>query len=241
MADRLRLVEHADGVETTRPGGVGRHGGGDRPPATFVPVPLQHVPAPTVAELTRIFKDLDFDGRGHLTRAEVIAALAVNAIPLTETQLVLLLGALDPDETGIIVLETFVTSMFALAMQHREVGEPAVYAVFPDSDFTTETATGWFKVKRWLWTVRQSRARVRAQMCADASDSPRSLFALPQLFDDPSSSFAARVLAYVLTAIILLSVATFIAETYPAARAANEQAFIGIEVRGASAWAQAGW
>jgi hypothetical protein len=101
--------------------------------------------------------------------ADVIAALAVNAIPLTETQLTLLLDYLDggsgpggllphPEEAGggggEIPEDRFVMCMYALSWQHRDAGDASVYAVFPDSDFTTETATGWFKTKRMLWAVR---------------------------------------------------------------------------------------
>jgi hypothetical protein len=34
-----------------------------------------------------------------------------------------------------------------------EVGDATVYAVFPDSDFTIETATGFLKLRRRVWTL----------------------------------------------------------------------------------------
>lgn len=116
----------------------------------------------------------------NLAGADVIAALAVNAIPLTETQLTLLLDYLDGGggeagngaplrsldaPRGEIPEDRFVAGMYALSWQHREAGDASMYAVFPDSDFTTETATGWFKTKRMLWAVR---ARARAVVVAAA-------------------------------------------------------------------------
>jgi len=170
----------------------------------------------------------------------VIAALAVNAIPLTETQLSLLLDYLDgADGTGPVAVydddgparripeDRFVSGMYALSWQHRDAGDASMYAVFPDSDFTTETATGWFKTKRMLWAV-SGRGR-EVVVCALAS---RSVATAAQLFDDPSSSATAAAIAYLMTGIIILSVAAFIAQTYRPVREGHEQDFTAIEVRG---------
>lgn len=52
-----------------------------------------------------------------------------------------------------------------------------------------------------------------------------------QLFDDPSSSATAAAIAYLMTGIICMSVAAFIAQTYRTVREGHERDFAAIEVR----------
>lgn len=58
----------------------------------------------------------------------------------------------DENPVGISKLH-FICVVYALSLQQREVGPPGTYAVFPDSDFQTETVSSWFKWKRWVWEV----------------------------------------------------------------------------------------
>jgi hypothetical protein len=60
--------------------------------------------------------------------------------------------------------------------------------------------------------------------CSAHSDYPS------QVLEEPSSSPLARTLALFLSAVVLLSVASFLAESYPEARAGHERVFAAIEI-----------
>lgn len=59
----------------------------------------------------------------------------------------------QPDTTAPICFEAFARTMYPFILVQQEVLDPALYAVFPDSSFTAETATGWLKLRRDIWLV----------------------------------------------------------------------------------------
>jgi Ion transport protein len=177
-----------------------------RPVLDFVPCPLSHIPKPLIEELKIIFNDLgdgdDNGGRKYLLPEEVRAGFAVNAIDIRDEVVDAALMSMDPGRTGKINFEGFATCMYALSIQSRKVRNASKYAVFPDSDFTVETASRLFRTRRLIW----------------------------KLLEDPASSPLARTIAFFLSAVVLLSVASFLAESYPEVRMSNEALFSGIEL-----------
>jgi hypothetical protein len=114
-----------------------------------------------------------------IAAADLLAALAVSGVDLKPYELAALLHylregkcneeltstrsagiasvvGLQESEKAVNLLteEEFICTLYALSIQNREVASPSLYAVFPDSDFTAETASQWFKWKRRAWTVR---------------------------------------------------------------------------------------
>lgn len=191
---------------------------------SFVPYPYERIPPPVLRELRQIFTDLDANDRGYITLSEVYLGLRVNRVTLglpgeealtyahssnpdalhsdIHPHVRAVARAFDPDADDCVHFLDFATTLHALSVQHREVLAERRYAVFPDSDFTEATATTSLKLRRIIWT----------------------------LFDDPSSSPLAALIAYTLIAAILLSTCAFIAESHPPTRAGNERAFDGIEL-----------
>jgi hypothetical protein len=121
--------------------------------ARFIPCPLAMVPTASQQALQRVFDDIDADCGGTLTRGQVMDAFSVNRIRLSDTESAALLDALDPDHTDRITTERFVCCIYALSTSIREVSSPAVYSVFPDSEFTSFTATGTLRLRRSIWLV----------------------------------------------------------------------------------------
>ena len=213
-------------VTTTTPTGSphGSPHGGEA--AAFGACPATRIPAPTAAELRVVFGDIDADGRGYITPGELVAALAVNDIPLTAAQLGGLLATLAAtkaartaaaarargvpawgDEAagevpGAIREADYLAALYALSVQHREVQPAGTYAVFPDSDFSTETASDWFKLKRRIWAI----------------------------VDEPSSSRAALAFAWTMAAVILISVTAFIVDSAPDTHAEHGHGLHTVEV-----------
>ena len=190
---------------------------------TFVPCPLERIPASALAEYRQIYADIGSGGGtagapddaqpDELLGADVRAAFRVNRIDVTAKELSVLIDAMERESGGggeplpsvgsggqcavgsissgtVITFPAFAGCLHALVIQHREVGDATLYAVFPDSDFTAETATGLLRARRRVWA----------------------------LLDEPSSSTAARCVSLFLVAAILLSTAAFICETYPLLR-----------------------
>lgn len=122
----------------------------------FVPCPLERVPPPVVHEYCQIFEDLGGDLTGYITREDIVDAFEVDGIKLSPSQLESVLHAMDPSGSNVIDLDNFVACMYALTLQYNEMQGREAYSIFPDSDFTVDTATGWFKWKRWLWTVSKT-------------------------------------------------------------------------------------
>lgn len=127
------------------------------------------------------------------------AGFAVNNVDVKAEVVDALVTAMDADGSDRIGFEAFSSCMYALSIQSRKVRAPAKYAVFPDS--AVESATGSFRVRRLIW----------------------------KLLEDPSSSPLARTLAVLLSLVVLLSVSSFLAESYPEVRAGRETAFLAIE------------
>lgn len=130
---------------------------------------------------------------------EVRAGFAVNNVDVKAEVVDALVAAMDSDGGDRIGFDAFASCMYALSIQSRKVRAPAKYAVFPDS--AVESATGSFRVRRLIW----------------------------KLLEDPSSSPLARTIAVLLSLVVLLSVSSFLAESYPEVRAGRESAFLAIE------------
>ena len=84
---------------------------------------------------------------------ELVGAFGINGIPVTKRQMRGFLSAMDPTGSNHIDFVPFARAMYAFSVRHREVSSPDAYAIFPDSDFSAETATGCFKFRRNVWTV----------------------------------------------------------------------------------------
>jgi hypothetical protein len=122
---------------------------------SFVPCPISQVPKAVFQELQHVFDDIDADCCGTLTREEVHRAFTVNRVRLLADEFTALLDAMDPERTNQISLDRFVSCVYALSIMHREVSTAAVYGVFPDSEFSTLTATGLLRLRRGIWLVRK--------------------------------------------------------------------------------------
>ena len=183
------------------------------PPPPFALVPLHRVPPAAAAELRDVFADLAC-GRPWLSSADVrggFSAAAAASVGLSASTLSAAVAAMvdasvsDAGSTAgadAVCADAFVRGAYALSLRSRALRQPAVYAVFPDSAFTSEAATGCLRARRRVWT----------------------------LLDDAGSSPAARTLASALGATVLLSVATFLAESNPGVRARAAGALTGIDI-----------
>lgn len=168
----------------------------------FVPCPPGMVPPVVRDEFRQVFDDLDEDCCGLLRPTQVTAALALNRVTLNEEEAAALIRAMDPTASGWVALEPFTCALYALSLVQREVCEPRVYSVFPDSDFTAQSATGILRLRRAVWLA----------------------------LEDPSSSRQAFWAATVVVAVIAVSTIGIVVETFPDARAAAPAAFDGLEV-----------
>jgi hypothetical protein len=129
-------------------------------------------------------------GQGVLRAAEARAGFSSASLllsPATVEAALLAMSASSGRADGGIAVGAFVRGAFALSLRARALRPRAAYAVFPDSAFRAESATGCLRARRAAWA----------------------------LLEEPSSSPAARTLAAALGAAVVASVATFIAETYP--------------------------
>jgi hypothetical protein len=172
------------------------------PSLTFAPVHVTDIPPPTLREYHVVFNDIDYLRQGWVTPGEVERALLVNTIRLSSLEMRLLLRAMDPDSTGRVAFEPFARALYALSLQVGEMLGPAIYAVFPDSEFTAETATGLLKVRRDIWL----------------------------LLDDPTSSITARLVSLIIVLVILLSTVSFCVETVQGIHNRYDSIFRGLEM-----------
>jgi hypothetical protein len=95
---------------------------------------------------------------------EVRLGFKVNRLDIRSDVIEAAAFAMDPQGSGHIAFEPFVCCMYALSIQSRKVRSAAKYAVFPDSDFTVETASAEFRVRRVIWTVSASGGRLEREV-----------------------------------------------------------------------------
>jgi hypothetical protein len=169
---------------------------------TFKPCVLENVPEPTLAEYRTIFDDIDLDKAGSVARGDLSAALRVNGIRVDAREWAAVEAAMDPDRTGRITFPRFAAAIYAFSLSHRDVLAPGAYSVFPDSEFTAETATGMLKLRRDIWL----------------------------LLEDPISSLTARLVSVLIVAAILLSTISFCVETLPGYHNRQTATFDAIEL-----------
>lgn len=170
----------------------------------FVPVAFLDIPPPQVAEYRTIFDDIDYDNRGFIQQGDLRVAILVNGIDaLREARLDLLCNAMEKlSGSKNIKFEAFCRCLYSATLVDRDVKDPALYAVFPDSMFTAETATGLLRLRRSIWL----------------------------LMDDPMSSGMARLMALLIVITILVSTISFCVETLPGIHKKHDQLFDEIEV-----------
>lgn len=170
----------------------------------FVPSALSAIPPPTLRELRQVYADIDFPGSGRAPAADVLSALDVNALDMDPIDLELAVAEmvrLTGGEGAVVDGDAFCRCLHALSLQQRDLLPAELYAVFPDSSFSSVAGSGRLQLRRSVWLA----------------------------LEDPLSSPAARAVSTVVVAAILLSTVAFCVETLPGVHMRHTVYFYGIE------------